>query len=162
MANPNIRTVTGKSTIPASVPKLRYLTALAGHTNRLTYSGTQAELDAALGTNNTAQEKNNLWIYIPARDKLVKLLSWGNKVIKVEGDVSDVDEDTWELVEANLAGWSVLNVGGASATVNGETLIAGASISFSDADAPTLRRNFVDAVLVDGTSSDLLIQEKLG
>ena len=164
MANPLIRTVTGKSTIPAGVSKAGTFTTDTTFTDRLVYSGTAAALNTILsqGRENSEQEKNNLWIHIPTSDLLLRIVSWGGQVVKVDGDASGVSAEAWELVEANLCGWSVLNQGNVDGFVNGEALEAGSSIAFSDADAPTLRRNFVDAVLINGSSTSLLIQEKLG
>lgn len=164
MANPNIRTVTGKSTIPAGVSKAGTFTTDTTFSDRLVYSGTAAALNTILsqGRENSEQEKNNLWIHIPTSDLLLRIVSWGGQVVKVDGDASGVSAEAWELVEANLCGWSVVNQGGSDGYVGGQVLEVGSSISFSDADAPTLRRNFVDAVIVNGTSTSLLIQEKIG
>lgn len=164
MANPNIRTVTGKSTIPAGVSQAGTFTTTAGHTDRLTYSGTAAALNTILsqGRENSEQEKINLWIHIPTSDLLLRIISWGGKIVKVDGTATGVSAEAWELVEANLCGWSVLNSGASAGVINGVSLGSGASVWFSAADAPTLRRNFADAVIVDGTSTSLLIQEELG
>lgn len=164
MANPNIRTVTGKSTIPAGVSKAGTFTTHPNFNDTLVYNGDYIQFNEILsqGRFNSQQEKNNLWVYIPTSDLLLRIVSWGFITIKVDGDASGVSAEAWELVEANLCGWSVLNKGNADGLVSGEVLGAGSSISFSDADAPTFRRNFVDAVLVDGTDTSLLIQEKLG
>ena len=48
MANPNIRTVTGKSTIPAGVSKAGIFTTHTTFTDRLVYSGTAAALNTIL------------------------------------------------------------------------------------------------------------------
>lgn len=164
MANPNIRTVTGKSTIPAGTAQAGTFTTHADHNDRLVYSGTAAALDAILaqGRENSEQEKNNLWIHIPTSDLLLRILSWGGQVVKVDGNASGVSAEAWELVESNLCGWSVLNSGESAGVINGESLGSGASVAFSDADAPTLRRNFVDAVIINATGTSFLIQEKLG
>lgn len=164
MANPNIRTVTGKSTIPAGVSKAGTFTTDTTFSDRLVYSGTAAALNTILsqGRENSEQEKNNLWIHIPTSDLLLRIVSWGGQVVKVDGDASGVSAEDWELVEANLCGWSVLNSGGSAGVINGESLGSGASVAFSDADAPTLRRNFVDAIIINATGTSFLIQEKLG
>jgi hypothetical protein len=164
MANPNIRTVTGKSTIPAGVSKTGTFTTTAGHTDRLTYSGTAAALNTILaqGRSNSEQEKINLWIHLPAANKLLRIKSWGGKIVKVDGDATGITTEAWELVEANLCGWSVLNQGAADGSVNGQAIEAGSSVTDSDAPEATFRRNFMDAVLVNGTSTSLLITEKLG
>lgn len=164
MANPNIRTVTGKSTIPAGVSKAGTFTTTAGHTDRLTYSGTAAALNTILaqGRENSEQEKINLWIHIPTSDLLLRIISWGGQIVKVDGNASGVSAEAWELVEANLYGWSVLNQGGADGYVNGQALEATNSITDSDAPQATYRRNPMDAVLINGTGTSLLITEKLG
>lgn len=162
--NPLIRTVTGKSTIPAGVSKAGTFTTDTTFNDRLVYSGTAAALNTILaqGRENSEQEKINLWIHIPTSDLLLRIVSWGGQVVKVDGDASGVSAEAWELVEANLCGWSVLNSGGNAGVINGESLGSGASVSFSDAPEATFRRNFVDAVIVDGTGTSFLIQEKLG
>lgn len=164
MANPNIRTVTGKSTIPAGIAQAGTFTTHADHNDRLVYSGTAAALDAILaqGRENSEQEKNNLWIHIPTSDLLLRILSWGGQVVKVDGNASGVSAEAWELVEANLCGWSVLNQGAADGYVNGQALEASNSITDSDAPEATFRRNYMDAVLLNGTSTSLLVTEKLG
>jgi len=162
--NPNIRTVTGKSTIPAGASQSGTFTTTAGHTDRLTYSGTAAALNTILsqGRENSEREKINLWIHIPTSDLLLRIVSWGGQIVKVDGTATGVSAEAWELVEANLAGWSVLNQGGADGYVNGQALEATNSITDSDAPQATYRRNPMDAVLINGTGTSLLITEKLG
>ena len=48
MSNPTIRTVTSDSTIPKGTSQTGTFTTTASHTDRLTYSGTAAALDAIL------------------------------------------------------------------------------------------------------------------
>ena len=164
MANPNIRTVTGKSTIPAGTAQAGTFTTHADHNDRLVYSGTAAALDAILaqGRENSEQEKNNLWIHIPTSDLLLRILSWGGQVVKVDGDASGVSAEAWELVESKICGWSILNQGAADASINGQALEMGNSITDSDAPEATFRRNYMDAVLINATGTSLLITEKLG
>jgi hypothetical protein len=164
MANPNIRTVTGKSTIPAGTAQAGTFTVNSTHTDRLDYSGTAEDLNTilAMGRKNSEQEMTNLWIYMPDENLVVRILSWGGTVVKVDGDCTGVSAATWELVEANLCGWSVLNQGGSAGTVQGVSLASGASATFSDAPEATYRRNFIDAILVNGSGTSLLIEEKLG
>lgn len=164
MANPNIRTVTGKSTIPAGAAQAGTFTVNSGHTDRLDYSGTAAALETILGQGrfNSEQEKDNLWIYMPDENLCVRVLSWGGTVVKVDGDCTGVSAATWELVEGNLCGWSILNQGGSAGTVDGQSLADGASISFMDAPEATYRRNNLDAIMVNGSGTSFLIEEKLG
>lgn len=164
MANPNIRTVTGKSTIPAGTSQAGTFTVNSTHIDRLDYSGTEEDLNTilAMGRKNSEQEMTNLWIHMPDENLLVRILSWGGTSVKVDGDCTGVSAATWELVEANLCGWSVLNQGAADAAVNGQALEAGNSVTDSDAPEATLRRNFMDAIMVNATGTSLFITEKLG
>lgn len=162
MSNPTFRTVTGKSTIPAGVAQTGTLTTNTAHNDRLDFSGTAAQLQTILGQGrfNSEQEKNNLWIHIPAEDLLLRILSWGGTVIKVEGDASGVSGESWELVEADLIGWSVLNQGNADGIIGGETLGTGNSVTDSDAPQATYRKNPLDAQIVNATGTSFLIIEK--
>lgn len=162
MANPNIRTVTGKSTIPAGTAQAGTFTTHTDHNDRLVYSGTAAALDAILaqGRENSEQEKNNLWIHIPTSDLLFRILSWGGQVVKVDGDASGVSAEAWELVESKICGWSILNQGGSAGSVGGESLASGASMTFADSDEAGDRRRYLDAIQVNGTGTSLLITEK--
>lgn len=164
MANPNIRTVTGKSTIPEGTSQAGTFTVNATHTDRLDYSDTAEDLNTilAMGRKNSEQEMTNLWIHMPDENLLVRILSWGGTSVKVDGDCTGVSAADWELVEANLCGWSILNQGAADAAISGQALEMGNSMSDSDATEATFRRNFMDAIMVNATGTSLLITEKLG
>jgi len=161
-SNPIIRVVTGKTSIPEGVAQAGTLSENSDHNDRLDYSGTAAALDAILGQGrfNSEQEKNNLWVYIPTSDLLLNILSWGGTVIKVDGDVTGVSGEAWELVESKICGWSVLNQGESAGAVDGVSLASGASLTFADSDEAGDRRRFLDAIQADGTGTSLLITEK--
>lgn len=161
--NPNIRSVTGATTIPAGVSKSGTFTVNATLTDRLTYSGTAAALDLILaqGRENPEQTKDNLWIYLVTAKKVFRVLSWGGQTVKIDGDATGVSADTWTLVESKLVGWAVGNVGDAAGTLKGVSLPEGANIAFDDASQATYRRRCLDAVTIDGTGTTLLVEEKL-
>lgn len=160
--NPLIRVVTGETTIPEGVSQAGTFTTNATHTDRLDYSGTAAALNTILsqGRENSEQEKNNLWIYIPTSDLCLNIISWGGQVVKIAGDASGVSAEAWYLVEGKLSGWSVLNQGGAAGKIDNNALASGASVTFSDANSAGDRRRFLDVIQVDGSSTSLLIEEK--
>jgi hypothetical protein len=164
MANPNIRTVTGKSTMPVGVSQSGTFTVNSTHTDRLDYSGTAESLNEILGMGqyNSEQENKNLWIYIPDNDLVVNIQSWGGTVVKVDGDCTGVSAATWELVQANLYGWSVLNQGGADGYVSGQVLSQDNSITDLDFFEDSYKSNPMDVIVIDGTSTSLLVVEKLG
>lgn len=161
--NPNIRSVTSATTIPAGVAQAGTFTVSASHTDRLTYSGTASALDAILsqGNENGTQIKDNLWIYLITAKKVFKVLSWGGQTVKIDGDATGVSADTWTLVESKLVGWSVGNVGDADGKVKGITLSAGANLAFDDSPEATYRRRYLDAITIDGSGTTLLVEEKL-
>ncbi len=158
--NPNIRTVTSASTIPAGVNQSGTLTVDTNKTDCLQYDGTAEDLEAILGVDNSGQTKDWLWVYLPDDDKVFRVLAWWDVTIKIDGDATGISAANWQTVNGNLVGWSVLNQDSSAATVNGQSLGAGNSISFSCPDAPTNLRRYADVVLVDGAA--LLVEEKLG
>lgn len=162
MINPILRTVTGWSTIPAGVSKAGTLTTNAVNSNYLTYSGSAAALDAIMNPLNTNNfgTKDNLWVYLLTSHKVFKVLSWGDVNIYVEGDATGVAGENWELVEADLQGWSVTNEGASAGTVNGASIAS--TVSVSDLNSPVKKdvTSFCDCVLVNGTGTTLLILEK--
>jgi hypothetical protein len=161
MANPNLRTVTGKSTVPSGTDQSGTFTALAGHTDKIEYSGTAAALNTILiqVNENTEQQKNNLWIYLKGTDQVLRIKSWGGKIITVDGDAHTASTSQWALVESKLSGWSVSNVGGATGKIGATDLAAGATVTWQDAPEATFRRQNADAIFVNGTSTTLLIEE---
>ena len=158
--NPNIRTVTTATSIPQGVPQLGLLTVDANKTDCLQYDGTAEDLEAILGAYNSGQTKDWLWVYLSKDDKVFRVLAWWDVTIKIDGDATGISDAVWQTVEGNLVGWSVLNQDSSAATVTGQSLGAGNSISFSCPDAPTNLRRYADVVIVDGAA--LLVEEKLG
>ena len=163
--NPNLRVTTGKTSIPLGVAKAGTFTVNGTHTDRLTYSGTAAALDAILaqGRENPEQTKDNLWIYMDGlgtNGTALRVISWGGQTVKIDGDATGANAETWTLVEANLSGWSIFNGGGSAGVVSDVSLASGATVSFSDAPEATYRRRYVDCICVNGTGTSLYIQEK--
>ena len=150
--NPNIRTVTDLTTIPASVVQVGTLTPFVGDVLLLEYSGTAAALDAILvqAGANKDQQKTALWVWDGTSTAPFNVTSWFGKFIKVDRDASAYTGD-FNLIETKLFGWEVISTGDGTGTVAGSAIGALNTISFKP-----ITDFFVDPVVVEGNVSDNL------
>jgi len=150
--NPNIRTVTDLTTIPASVVQVGTLTPFAGDVLLLEYSGTAAALDAILvqAGANKDQQKTALWVWDGTSTAPFNVTAWFGKFIKVDRDASAYTGD-FNLIETKLFGWEVISTGDGTGTVSGSAIGALNTISFKP-----ITDFFVDPVVVEGNVSDNL------
>ena len=121
--NPNIRTVTDLTTIPASVAQSGTLTPFAGDVLLLEYSGTAAALDAILvqAGANKQQQKISLWVWDGTSTAPFNITAWFGKFIKVDRDASAYTGD-FNLIESKLFGWEVISTGDGTGTVSGSAI----------------------------------------
>lgn len=156
MINPTIRTIDNTvDTVPQGTSKAGTFTALSTH--KLQYSGTAAALQTILGQGqyNSTQEKINQYIWLDGFSYALKVLSWGGKVVTVDGDTNSASALSWELIESTIFGWSVSNTGDTDGSVNGTTVSAGATLSFNDG----ARDYNTYPLVVDATGTTFLVEE---
>lgn len=150
--NPNIRTVTDLTTIPASVVQVGTLTPYGSDVLLLEYSGTAAALDAILvqAGANKDQQKIDLWVWDGTSTAPFNITAWFGKFIKVDRDASAYTGD-FNLIESKLFGWEVISTGDGTGTVSGSAIGALNTIPFKP-----ITDFFVDPVVVEGNVSDNL------
>ena len=150
--NPNVRTVTDLTTIPASVVQAGTLTPFAGDVLLLEYSGTASALDAILvqAGANKDQQKTALWVWDGTSTAPFNITAWFGKFIKVDRDASAYTGD-FNLIESKLFGWEVISTGDGTGTVSGSAIGALNTISFKP-----ITDFFVDPVVVEGNAGDNL------
>jgi hypothetical protein len=150
--NPNVRTVTDLTTIPASVVQAGTLTPFAGDVLLLEYSGTAAALDAILvqAGANKQQQKISLWVWDGTSTAPFNVVAWFGQFIKVDRDASAYTGD-FNLIESKLFGWEVISTGDGTGTVSGSAIGALNTISFKP-----ITDFFVDPVVVEGNAGDNL------
>ena len=150
--NPNVRTVTDLTTIPASVVQAGTLTPFAGDVLLLEYSGTAAALDAILvqAGANKDQQKTALWVWDGTSTAPFNVVAWFGQFIKVDRDASAYTGD-FNLIESKLFGWEVISTGDGTGTVSGSAIGALNTISFKP-----ITDFFIDPVVVEGNAGDNL------
>lgn len=112
-------------------------------------------------TNEIQEPHSNIWIYIPSGQYLVRVIgastiaanTWA---LQLNTAVPSLIGGAINLVTNNILGWSLLNDGSASATVNGVSLPKTEGLSDLQLAPQWERAGFKAPVLVDATGTDVL------